>query len=639
MPIEMNDLRVSLQDLGRNLTALASADKLSPNYERHEIVSQVAGLISTNENSVLLVGESGVGKNGIVEALARRISAGSESTKTIGYDAIIEASAAAFQLSCFYVHNFETKVDAVIGQLNNKKAILFLDDIQSSITAGTASGAEDRTLANLLLPYLTRNAITIVGATTPEGYRFMKQRNSAFASRFIVVDVPAMTPTETLELLEILKDGFFSRYYVVFPGDTFQVTVDMAARFYPEKSFPGKAFDLLKEAIALRPNAVKPPGLSKVTPEGVWEVIRRRTGLPSSMIQRSEVLKRKEITAFFAQRLYGQKDGVREIVNTILSIKAELNAPQKPAGVFLFAGPTGVGKTFLARLSAEYLFGTESRLFRYDMAEYATYDSIERLIGGRQTGRRGILIEDVSAYPFSVLLFDEIEKAHPNIFNLLLSVLGEGRLTDFAGRTVYFYNTIIIMTSNIGSDIFSKMPIGIQSEEAVVNEAALAKRVKDYFSPEFINRITKIILFNTLGRDEIRQIAENEIRKLMERRGIIERKLRIGISDRLIDFITEKGFSSQYGARPMQRAVQTYIGVPLAEAIASGEICNGEILSLDIDSSANVNLKKTTRERDAGVSGTKTPLAPGEYRMELSSAMVPDVVGIMEKRSAAGNCP
>lgn len=580
----IEELHIRLEDFGRNLTQLASMNKLAPIYGRDEIVSEIASQLSTRENNILLVGEPGTGKNAIVEALACRIHKANiyKSEVDMPYKMIVECTPPAFQSFCLYAHEFETKISMVINEIKQHNSLLFMDHINLAITAGSVHGAEDRTLANILNPHLSRNDLTILGSTTPDGYKFMMKKNPSFVSKFIYIEVPVMTAEETIKVLRDIQDNMIAKYSIAIPDEAIIAVVEMSDRFYPKWAFPGKAFSVLKEVLGLEANRAREIGFSWITKEDVYHVFKKRTGLPEFMIYKEQTITRDEIEKYFEEKIYGQNEAVEEIVNAIICFKAELNDSKKPVGAFLFAGPTGVGKTYLAQLLAQYLFGSEDKLLRYDMAEYSTFDSAEKLIGGIWGERKGKLVEEVLANPFSVILFDEIEKAHPNIFNLLLSVLGEGRLADSGGQTVFFHNSIIIMTSNIGAELYGKLPLGIRHGVTAVGKNELLKKIQEYFRPEFINRLTKIVPFKPLTKKEIKIIAKEMAKRMEERRGINRYGIKIGVSDNLLEFLVEKGYHPEYGVRPMQRAVEQYVGIPLAEAMAEGRLQKNTPIYLDI---------------------------------------------------------
>lgn len=579
-----------LENIGRNLTQLAADGIIGPIYERTELINQLRRQI-LGGNNVLLIGEPGTGKNAVVEGLA---CWNAKRRDFLDNRPIIECAHTTFQAYCLYVSEFETKVQMIVDEARKHRAILYYDQINLSLSAGRADGAEDRTLANLLTPYLSRGELHIVGSTTPEGYKAMRKRNPVFTSRFVPLTISALSAEQTLLIFKTLQAKFETDYSILIEPAVFESIIDLSDRFFKARFFPGKAFEVLRHVIAakaecteqemqIRPQLKGSDSIKKIAPQDIHAYFQQQTGLPSFIIQQDEFIAPKDIFSFFSQRIYGQDEAIQEVTNVILHLAAEMNDPQRPVGVFLFAGPTGTGKTYLARLLARYLFGSEERLLRYDMSEYSAPNSFERLISGRYD-QRGKLVEDVLAAPFSVILFDEIEKAHPNIFNLLLSVLGEGRLTDETGLTVGFSNAIIIMTSNVGGDLYSKKPMGVSMETTIpLTEMDLQKALKSLFRPEFLNRLTKTVFFRPLDQEVIKAIAQREIEKLCERQGLTRRKISVTPMEAVTEAMVSWGYNSEYGARPMQRAVERYIGTPLAEAITSGQIRMGQSIHIDIE--------------------------------------------------------
>jgi ATP-dependent Clp protease ATP-binding subunit ClpC len=579
-----------LDNIGRNLNQLAEKGIIGPIYERTEIIKELSAQILWG-NSVMLIGEPGTGKNAVVEGLAGWMAKRKDFSVN---KPIIECTHTTFQAYCQYASDFETKLQMIVDEMRKHQAILYYDQIHLALGAGRAQGAEDRTLANLLTPYLSRRELNIIGSTTPEGYKAILRRNPSFATHFVPIVIPALTSEQTLTVLQSLKTKFETDYSIFIEPNIFETVIDLSERFFKARFFPGKAFEVLRRVIATKsllsergkgipPQLKSSDSVKTITTDDIYAYFKTQTGLPSFIIHRDENIKRQEISSFFSDRIYGQHEAIHEVTNVILNLKAEINDPKKPVGVFLFAGPTGTGKTFLAQLLAKYLFGSEDKMLRYDMSEYSAPNSFERLISGRYD-QKGKLVEDVLSIPFSVILFDEIEKAHPSIFNLLLSVLGEGRLTDETGHTVSFANTIIIMTSNIGAHLYNKKQIGLNTSETNhVVENDLMKEIKFNFKPEFLNRLTKTIFFQSLDENAIRAIAQREIEKLTGRKGLSMRGIKIKQTERVPGVMVSLGYNTEYGARPMQRAVEKHIGIPIAEAIASGRIKTGETINIDFN--------------------------------------------------------
>ena len=578
----------------RDLVDLAVKRIIGPVYERTDIIDDLASLLSTQECNPLLMGEPGVGKNAVVEGLAYRIAA----KEVPGLDRrLLECTSDSFLSGTVYCGEFETKVQVVVRALRTFKAVLFLDSTNEAVRVGGTSDVDTRTLATVLSPYLARNEITVIGATTPRGYTAMQRTNSAFSGRFTTLDVHAISSQQTRSILSDVKARFEKLYAVTIEEASLDAIVDLAERFYRERAFPGKAFEILREVITMQIGRHHRPDERLIAPDDVYMSVKRKTGLPGFIIFRETKKDQKDVKRYFTERLFGQEEAIDAVVDKILSLKAEVNDPRRPVGVFLFVGPTGVGKTYLARILAAYLFGSEERLLRYDMPEYAPHDSMEKLIGhSRRGGERGKLVEDVMGCPFSVILFDEIEKAHRNIFDLLLPVMGEGRLTDASGHTVSFCNSIIIMTSNLGAELYGRIPVGFTvgtaKEELNGIEGNVIRKVKDWFSPEFVNRLTSIVAFKPLSREVIKIIAQREMDDLAGRQGIASRGLTISASDAVLERVISEGYDREYGARPMQRAVERYVGSPLAVAISAGGVAPGDRICVDLDAAGRVHLRR-----------------------------------------------
>lgn len=581
----------------RDLIDLATRRMIGPIYERADLIRDLVALLSTGECSPLLVGKPGAGKNAVVEGLACRLAA----REVPGTDTrIFECTADSFVSGCLYAAEFETKIQVVVEKVRRKEAIIFLDNTNESLRAGGTSDRDPRTLATVIRPYVARNELTVIGATTPEGYSTMQRANSAFAGCFTRLDVQEISPQQTRHILSGVKDRFEERYVVTIEEGSLDLIVEMAERFYRDRAFPGKAFEILREVIAVKKGRHRSVDECLITPDDVYANIKHKTGLPDFITFRETRRDRQDIKRYFNDRLFGQEDATDAVVDAVLSLKAEVNDPKRPVGVFLFVGPTGVGKTYLARTLAAYLFGSEERLLRYDMPEYANHDSLEKLIGRTSArGEGGKLVEDVMGYPFSVILFDEIEKAHSNIFNLLLPVMGEGRLTDASGHTVDFCNTIIIMTSNLGAELYGKIPVGfttgISEDELGAIHRDVINKVRNWFSPEFVNRLTDIVAFKPLSRGVIRGIAQRELEDFAQRRGVSSRKLIIHASDEVLERLICDGYDQQYGARPMQRAVQKYLGYPLAAAVSAGDVDTGDNVYVHLDESGRPHVRRQSR--------------------------------------------
>jgi ATP-dependent Clp protease ATP-binding subunit ClpC len=575
-------LRIELSSLGRDLTALARDDRLPPLEFRWDRLRPLMSLLA-NGQPVLLVGESGAGKTALVESVAHLLARDDAAVPPALHDRrILECPVATFQFECLYVNEFETRVQHIIRRCREDRVVLFVDRVEEAVVAGACEGKDERTLANLLLPYLADSRLAFVGATTPEGYRFMLRHNPSFASRFAILEVPPVSRAEMPRLFRSLSARIRRQYGVALTASALTEAIHLGERFYPWRAFPGTAVDLVRETVAVA--ACSPPAQGwvpesspgarpqRVTGRQVRAVFCGRRGLPRWLVDPEQTVRREELIAEFETELFGQTQAVEAVVDALLTFKADLNDRTRPIAAFLLAGPTGVGKTQLAKATARILFGSEERMMRYDMAEYAHWETIAALVGGRvRTGRRS-LVAEVLAQPFAVILLDEIEKAHPHVQALLLSVLGEGRLTDDAGRTANFANTVIFMTSNVGADLYGRSAIGFHQHGAIasVTEHEVRTRVSSAFLPEFINRLTQIIICPPLMHDTILRIAERELRQLTSRTGLRRLGLALEPDRQALAVLAQRGFSPEYGARQMKRAVEELVVKPLAEMICAG---------------------------------------------------------------------
>jgi ATP-dependent Clp protease ATP-binding subunit ClpC len=595
MDREEPHLGAPLDSLGRLLTSKEEQEKLLPVCGRDALVREFACHLELR-NNVILVGEPGCGKTAIVEKLAAWIRSGHpDLPERLGGRHILECDHSAFQYECHYVHEFETRFRTIVRKCQAKGVILFFENIHLVGGAGAVEGNEDRTVATMLTPYLSRGEITVIGASTAEGFQALLRRNPSFAAKFIKRDVAGMSAGETRESLCALRSHIQARHGVEIVDAALEEIIRVADRFYPWKVFPGKAFDILKETLARKSHLGGGGELQSawlfpatLSVGDVLETIARRTGLGPHIVRGDLPVRREEIVRCFQDAVFGQEEAITCLADAILSFKAELNDPERPIGVFLFCGPSGVGKTELGRQLARYLFGSERRLLRYDMSEFADFDSMRRFLGGNPRPNGKSLVDNVAATPFSVVLLDEIEKANPVIFNLLLQAFGEGRLTDWNGNTAYLSNCIFIMTSNLASDLYGREAnrIGLVGGErrrdgAKPTQKELSDRVKASFAPEFVNRITKIVHFNPLSHETIRKVARKEIDRVLQRHGIRRRGLRVSIRPALERILIEKGFDAEYGARPMQRAVEELVVSPLAVSVACADIADQQEIVLD----------------------------------------------------------
>jgi ATP-dependent Clp protease ATP-binding subunit ClpA len=585
----------ALSSLGRVLTSRTELDRSFPIVGRDAEVQRLADLLASGA-SVLLVGESGSGKTAIVEKLAERFASEQEGCNSdLAKRHILECDHTAFQDRCLYVHEFETRFRAIITKCQATGVILFFENVHLAGGSGATEDNEDRTLATMLTPHLGSGRITVIGTTTPEGYRALVRRNPAFVNKFVKCDIAATSARETEECLLTLRSHLRDRCGVDIEAAVCGEIIRAADRFYPGKVFPGKAFCLLKETLGAKRVSLQTAGSpggrlfpKTITVADVLETLGRQTGLCPQILCHNLPLRREEILEYFEGVVFEQKGAVDCLADAILSFKTELNDPERPIGVFLFCGPTGVGKTELACQLARYFFGSERRLRRFDMSEFADFDGMRRFLGGTRWKSTKGLADAIASQPFSVVLLDEIEKANTAIFNLLLQAFGEGRLTDLDGRTACLANCIFIMTSNLGSDLYAKGAnrIGLlgtdqQREGYRPTAKELTAKVKAFFAPEFVNRVTNIVYFDPLSYETLRRVAKKEIDRVFQRHGIRCRALRISIRPALERVLLEKGFDPEYGARPMQRAVQELVVSPLAARLARADVPDQREIVLD----------------------------------------------------------
>jgi len=583
-----------LSVLGKDITHLALEGKLTPIYKRVDLVNMVKNTLKIGQNP-LLVGKSGTGKNAIVESLvAEMVEENRDEYKKYYADGqvipppikIIECQPMSFQVDCFYCHEFESKIKKVVENCQAERAILFIDNLHLAINAGSVSGEPERTVANLLKPYLEKKELIVIGATNPEGYNFMLNNNPSFVNLFQKIEVPETSLEETKNILFTLKGNFESAYSITIDADFLNRAVEIAHRLFPQRAFPGKALEIVREIIAQE----KARNNSSLILSTLYSYIAIKTGLADFIVLPERKLSKQEIINFFQNRIFEQEAVIEEIAATILKFKTGLNPVGRPIDVILLIGPSGVGKTELAKTLAEYLFGSRNRLIRFDMSEYKGRIGYEKLIGSRFSSEPGLLIAAATANPFAIYLFDEIEKADSEIFDVFLQVFGEGRITDPWGQTTILTNSIIIMTSNIGSELYKQMPIGFTAnptEKIKSIEKEIDDELKNYFRPEFINRI-KVLYFRPLSKEGVKKIAKREISLLLDRSGLKDKNYHLKVNESVIEFLVGIGYSSEYGARPMQRAVEKFILNPLAEKLSSETIPVGKTLYVTLDDEGKI---------------------------------------------------
>jgi ATP-dependent Clp protease ATP-binding subunit ClpC len=637
-----------LDNFGRDLTQFAEEGKLDPVIGREKEIQRVSQILSRRKkNNPLLIGEPGVGKSAIAEGLALRIV--QRKVSRVLFDKrIISLDLASLVAGTKYRGQFEERMKAVMNELkNNDDIILFIDEIHTIVGAGGATGSLDA--SNMIKPALARGEMQCIGATTLDEYRQYIEKDGALERRFQKVIVAPTSIEETIEILHNIQSKYEDHHNVTYTDEAIEACVRLTNRYMSERFLPDKAIDALdeagsrvhiininvpkkivqleadlekakeakesavknqkyEEAAKLRDNEKKlereleltqkqweedtKSHRETVTEDNVADVVSMMTGVPVNKIAKAEMSKLRELPNLIKKQVIGQDEAVIKISKAIQRNRAGLKDPNKPIGSFIFLGQTGVGKTQLAKVMAKELFESEESLIRIDMSEYMEKFAISRLIGappgyvGYEEG--GQLTEKVRRKPYSVVLLDEIEKAHPDIFNMLLQILDDGYITDSLGRKIDFRNTIIVMTSNIGARQLKDFGQGVgfgtsskKSQEQDHNKAVIEAALKKAFAPEFLNRIDDIIVFNALSQEDIHKIIDIELAKLLGRVDNLGYTLKL--TKKAKDFIATKGYDKQYGARPLKRAIQKYVEDVLAEEIVASNLEENDTITLDLD--------------------------------------------------------
>ncbi len=656
-----------LDNFGRDLTYLATEGKLDPVVGREGEIQRVSQILSRRKkNNPLLIGEPGVGKSAIVEGLALRIV--QRKVSRILFDKrVVTLDLASLVAGTKYRGQFEERMKAVMNEIEkNDDIILFIDEIHTIVGAGGATGSLDA--SNMFKPALARGELQCIGATTLDEYRQYIEKDGALERRFQKVIVEPTTVEESIEILQNIKDKYETHHNVTYTDEAIEACVKLTNRYMTERFLPDKAIDALDEAGSrvhitnihvpdkilkiekqleevreLKNSVVKKQkyeeaaklrddekNLEKelsveqetweeesklhretVSEANVAEVVSMMTGVPVNRIAQTESTKLAALPDRIKGKVIGQDEAVSKITKAIQRNRAGLKDPNKPIGSFIFLGQTGVGKTQLAKVLAQELFDSENALIRIDMSEYMEKFAISRLVGappgyvGYEEG--GQLTEKVRRKPYSIILLDEIEKAHPDVFNMMLQVLDDGFLTDSLGRKVDFRNTIIIMTSNIGSRQLKDFGQGVGFGTAAKSNQAdshaksvIENALKKTFAPEFLNRIDDVVVFNALSREDIHKIIDIELSKLYSRIDGLGYNLKL--SKNAKDFIADKGFDKQYGARPLKRAIQKYIEDALAEEIINTKLKEGDSISMDLDKKTNeltIKIVKKKKKADS----------------------------------------
>lgn len=659
-----------LDNFGRDLTNMAEAGRLDPIVGREKEIERVSQILSRRKkNNPILIGEPGVGKSAIAEGLALRIVQRKVS-RVLFNKRIVSLDLASLVAGTKYRGQFEERMKAVMQEIEkNKDIILFIDEIHTIIGAGGASGSLDA--SNMFKPALARGEMQAIGATTLDEFRQHIEKDGALERRFQKVLVEPTTPEETLQILNNIKERYEDHHSVRFSDDAIEACVKLTERYITDRHLPDKAIDALDEvgsrvhltninvpkeildveekieALKLEKNEViKSQQYEKaaelrdderklqealesakakweedsknnrveVTEAHVAEVVSMMSGVPVTRISESETGRLANMAEEIQDKVIGQDEAVAKVVKAIQRNRAGLKDPNKPIGSFFFLGPTGVGKTQLAKVLAKCLFDSQDSLIRIDMSEYMEKFSISRLVGappgyvGYEEG--GQLTEKVRRKPYSIILLDEIEKAHPDVFNLLLQALDDGHMTDGLGRKIDFKNTILIMTSNIGArqlaDFGSGVGFGTKAREEQRDENAksvIQNALRKAFAPEFLNRIDDMILFNSLKREDIHKIIDIELELLYGR--INELGYTITMTEAAKDFIVEKGYDEKFGARPLKRAIQKFIEDPLAEEIVKSNLHEGDSINMDIQKDASELKIKIKKAQSAKKSSKK----------------------------------
>jgi ATP-dependent Clp protease ATP-binding subunit ClpC len=637
-----------LDNFGVDITKAAEENNLDPIVGREREIERLAQILSRRKkNNPILIGEPGVGKSAIAEGLALRIV--QKKVSRVLFDKrVVSLDIASIVAGTKYRGQFEERMKAILNELSKvSNVILFIDEIHTIVGAGGATGSLDA--ANMLKPALARGEIQCIGATTLDEYRQQIEKDGALERRFQKIMVEPTSVEETIEILNNIKERYEDHHNVVYTPEAIEACVTLTARYIPDRFLPDKAIDALDESgsrvhisninvpdriVKLEEKiektkedkikAVKSQNFElaanhrdkeksllqlleqekeewekelishreTVTEEKVAEVVAMMSGIPVQRIAQAEGKRLMDMGKMIKGSVVGQDEAIVKIVKAIQRNRAGLKDPNKPIGSFIFLGPTGVGKTQLAKVLAKYLFDSVDSLIRVDMSEYMEKFSVSRLVGappgyvGYEEG--GQLTEKVRRKPYCVVLLDEIEKAHPDVFHLLLQVLDEGRLTDSLGRNIDFKNTIIIMTSNIGTRQLSEFGRGVGFTTQSVSESegdhakfVVEKALKKAFAPEFLNRIDDVIMFNSLTKEHIHEIIDIELKGLYERVNSLNYKLKISTAAK--DFIADKGFDVQFGARPLKRAIQKYLEDEMAEVIIEASVSEGDVIKVDFD--------------------------------------------------------
>ncbi|MFC8780645.1 ATP-dependent Clp protease ATP-binding subunit [Streptomyces nigra] len=638
----------TLDKYGRDLTDLARQGRIDPVIGRDEEIEQTVEVLSRRgKNNPVLIGDAGVGKTAIVEGLAQRITDG-DVPDVLNGRRVIALDLTGVVAGTRYRGDFEERLTTIVDEIraNSDRLIVFIDEVHTVVGAGGGGEGGAMDAGNILKPALARGELHIVGATTLEEYRRI-EKDAALSRRFQPILVPEPTTADAIEILRGLRDRYEAHHQVRYSDEALVAAVELSDRYLTDRRLPDKAIDLIDQAgarvrlrsrtkgtdvrgmereveqlirdkdqavadeqyeqathlrdriVELKQRIADAGGDSEVdegmhltvTTENIAEVVSRQTGIPVSSLTEEEKDRLLGLEEHLHQRVVGQDEAVRVVSDAVLRSRAGLASPDRPIGSFLFLGPTGVGKTELARALAEALFGSEDRMVRLDMSEYQERHTVSRLIGappgyvGHEEA--GQLTEVVRRHPYSLLLLDEIEKAHPDVFNILLQVLDDGRLTDSQGRTVDFTNAVIVMTSNLGSEAISRggTGIGFGSGDGQADDEARTERIlrplRQQFRPEFLNRIDEIVVFRQLTTEQLKSITNlmlDKTRRMLNAQGV-----EVEFTDAAVDWLSERGYQPEYGARPLRRTIQREVDNQLSRLLLDGRVGEGGRVTVDVE--------------------------------------------------------
>jgi len=604
---------------GRLLLELIKENQIGPLYIRKDIVEKIDQHLR-NRQHVILVGEPGTGKNACVEGLALKWLRDAESENDfwsetgedvlllldklydeeekeeikkyiLPFSDILETTYTKIIEGCYYSGNLENKISLLFRNCARKNILLFFDNIHLALI--TQTGDPQDNVFNFMVDSLPRDKrLVILATTTPEGYRFLNTLYPEKISKFVKIEIPETSIEETLEILKEMRVSLEEKYNVKLPDRTLIELIRQFGRFLFWRKFPGKAFESL-EMVANSLKKSESKLMVEITPEDIRSTIKEQFGLNPILIDKDKPISKEEIKDFFQKRIFEQEEAVEEVVNSILRFRMQANLPKKPVASFLFAGPSGVGKTELAKVLAEYLFGSEKKLLTFSMSLFLGSEGVERLLGGKRrfSYEEGRLLKEVSANPFSVILLDEIDQASPSIINALYQILDEGRLVDDRGVETPFYSSILIATTNIGCEHFflRKVEPGFklnQKEEEEWDTSVREKIMNSLscrFGDPFLNRFSSIVIFYPLSLNAVKKIALANIKKLEELPGIKEKGIKISLSEDLLELLAEVGYDPTMGARVMERTVTRYILNPLVSYLSEYPQIKGEKLQLQLE--------------------------------------------------------